>query len=70
MLCGYSIQADALRGLQGGEPMIHVGEGRPWVPHEIGTMISPLHVLALDSDVCPTLVACPVDRLTRTITRF
>ena len=33
-----------------------IGEGRPLVPHLIGMMISPLRMLALDSDVCPTPV--------------
>ena len=33
-----------------------IGEGYPLVPHLIGMMISPLRMLALDSDVCPTPV--------------
>ena len=33
-----------------------IGEGRPLVPHLLGMMISPLRMLALDSDVCPTPV--------------
>ena len=37
-----------------------IGEGRPLVPHLIGTMISPLRMLALDSDVGPAPVTHPV----------
>jgi hypothetical protein len=33
-----------------------IGEGPPLVPHLLGMMISPLRMLALDSDVCPTPV--------------
>ena len=37
-----------------------IGEGYPLVPHLVGTMISPLRMLALDSDVCPTPVTYTV----------
>ena len=37
-----------------------IGEGPPLVPHLIGMMISPLRMLALDSDVCPTPVTYTV----------
>jgi len=33
---------------------------RPLVSHLVGTMISPLRMLALDSDVCPTPVTYTV----------
>ena len=36
-----------------------IGEGYPLVPHLLGMMISPLRMLALDSDVCPTPVTRP-----------
>ena len=37
-----------------------IGEGYPLVSHLVGTMISPLRMLALDSDVCPTPVTYTV----------